>query len=212
MKIDDVPPSGKTNITDYPDPATPDGETGDQAGGIMHHISVSPTKYEDKATGKFFPHIAFGILVPFGSFNGGKSWQLLRPWPDDNPAVHKDIHRVYFDPVKAGRLFIASDGGLISTADNGKSFWSYYYNKYLHNLMFLGIIGREFYGRLSASYAIPIVVGGGLMDNGDVYLTMGTWKQLTGGDGGQVLSTLEHDFIHTSDPLSPTGGELDQLR
>jgi hypothetical protein len=158
------------------------------SGGVIHHISVSPTDYNA---------VGFGVVIPFASFDGGNSWQILESWNGTKRVhTHDDVHCVYFDPVMAGRLFIASDGGLVSTTDNGKSFWSYY-NKYLDNLIFLGPGAREFYGRISSSYALPGLIGGGLQDNGDVYLTTSGWKKITNGDGGQMLSILDHDFVYS---------------
>ena len=164
------------------------------SGGEIHTIGVSPWNPL---------RVAFGIAQPFNSIDGGKNWYPLRPWSDASPQLthcHADIHVIYFDPIWDGQIFIGSDGGLISTTDNGLSFMSYY-NRNLYNLLFYSTYVRHFYGKICASPWSPNIVGGGLHDNGNVYCTLDAqgirtpWKKLDNGDGGEVVCTSIEDLI-----------------
>lgn len=177
--IDPVPTGNSEFISDYGD---------NSSGGPMHSISVHPNDPD---------HVAFGILLPFHSTNGGLSWQRIGPWDSSDPQnkhVHVDIHFIHFDPVIPGNIYIGSDGGLISTKDGGVSFNSIY-NKPLFNLHFYGVDRAGFYGKMCVSYIFPNFIGGGLQDNGNVYcellgqqLKNTPWKKLDPGDGGQMLT------------------------
>jgi hypothetical protein len=166
----------------------------DGSGDEIHTIGVSPWNPS---------RVAFGIQEPFHSIEGGKNWYPLRPWSNANPQVthcHADIHVIYFDPIWDGQIFIGSDGGLISTTDNGLSFMSYY-NRNLYNLLFYSTHERHFYGKICASPWSPNIIGGGLHDNGNVYCTLDAqgirtpWKKLDFGDGGEVVCTSIEDLI-----------------
>ena len=151
--IDGVPKNKSGFISDY-------GDNG--SGGTMHSISVSP---------KDPNHVAFGILLPFQSFNGGVSWQRIGSWASTDPQTlhaHDDIHTIYIDPKFAGLIYIGGDGDLISTIDGGSNFNSIY-NKFLPNLHLYGSNRAGFYGKMCVSYVFPNLIGGGLQDNGNIY-------------------------------------------
>lgn len=172
-------------ITDYGD---------DSSGGIMHKISVDPWNSQV---------IAFGILHPFVSFDGGNEWERLNKWGGYIFDTHDDIHKILI--VNDLTFYIASDGGIAKTNNRGSDFFSYY-NKNLSNLLFYNTAGTGFYGRLFASYQFPNLVGGGLQDNANVYADLGydgVWRKVIrvdgsgeGGDGGQMLSLRIGKFIH----------------
>jgi hypothetical protein len=143
---------------------------GDEAGGRLKTISVSPT---DSRT------VAFGWEHSVVSPNGGDQWFALGPFALDGTEaghqagwedqVHPDIHAIYFDPVDVGRLYIASDGGIAMTTDGGGTFTSIY-NMDLRNLQFYSTgIWRQFIGRLAPCPRPFGLVAGGTQDNGNVY-------------------------------------------
>ncbi|MFO0610530.1 MAG: hypothetical protein U0324_45635 [Polyangiales bacterium] len=137
---------------------------------------------------------AFGALHSMVTRDAGATWRGLgRTWtgPDDwhadHEAMHDDAQVVAFDPRAPGRVWIASDGGLIRSDDDGRTFTSR--SASLANLEFLNPTGSfEWAGTVSASPTVPELVGGGLQDNGNVYGRLdpdhgGVWKRLDGGDG-----------------------------
>ena len=172
------------------------GVGNDKAGGIMHQLKVS----EADAM-----RVGFGVLWPFGSFDGATTWQLLEPWDGSDPArshTHDDVHVVYFDPQSVDRIYVGSDGGLVRTEDRGSTFSSRH-NRTLPTLQFYSTFTRGFFGRICASSVFPNVVAGGLQDNGNVYARLGTtpWRptsvvpgQREVGDGGQVVA-LENGWL-----------------
>jgi photosystem II stability/assembly factor-like uncharacterized protein len=164
-----------------------------EQGGIIHKISVSPSDSNV---------VAFGVLSPFVSYDGGQIWQRLDKW-EGNLDTHEDIHKII---ILGGETFyILSDGGIAYTNDKGSSIHSYC-NKNLSNLLLYSTLTRGFLGRIFASYQFPNLVGGGLQDNSNSYLepaSWGTaWKKvrshggtLEGGDGGQMLSLRTGRFV-----------------
>ncbi len=116
--------------------------------------------------------------------DGGVNWQ--QPFNDvTNDHLHSDLHALYFarNSANADRLYVGSDGGIVSTRDLGQTFSSQF-GRPLGNLQFYG-------GMLSASSRFPGLVAGGTQDNGNIFLvpdhdTGSAWHTLEGGDGGIV--------------------------
>jgi hypothetical protein len=177
----------------------------DKNGGIMHQLSVSALDSMK---------VGLGILWPYGSFDGGATWQLLEPWDENDSErahTHADVHVVYFDPQAVDRIYIGTDGGMTRTEDRGKTFSSQL-NRELPTLQFYSTFTREFFGRICVSPVIPQLVGGGLHDNGNVYASLGTtpWRPTSatpgkreGGDGGQVIALENGWFVRSfmNDPV-----------
>lgn len=123
---------------------------------------------------------------PWLSTDGGLNW--VRKHADDNPHLHSDLHCVYFDPNEKGsKIYVGSDGGVVATVNQGDTFDSSI-NRRLLNLQFQSQPARQFYGRFTASASTGGLIGGGLQDNGNVYLLKGAaWRQLDGGDGQMMM-------------------------
>jgi hypothetical protein len=175
---------------DPPHTIDEDGLLGDEdSGRLLHGITVS----------SFDPNIvAFCWKYPLLSTNGGNSWRALgrkwdgEGWDYDNHHQHDDVYRVCFDRKNNQKIYVISDGGIVLSWDLGKTFSSGI-NRNLTNLQFLAPYAyREFWGTVSGSETIPGLIGGGLMDNGNVYSVVGVpdwtpWKKIQGGDGGLML-------------------------
>jgi hypothetical protein len=128
--------------------------------------------------------VALGWQKHFVSRDSGMTWQLF-DLHAGLPALHDDVHGVYFDPTSPPneRLYVCSDGGLALTVDGGKTFAGHT-NKYLLNLQFYG-------GDFTASFQTPGLIGGGTQDNGNLYSVVGAnpspWTYMEGGDGGLMM-------------------------
>ena len=133
----------------------------------------------------------------FVSHDGGNTFVQF-----SNDNLHSDVHGLTFDPTDAsGRtLYIASDGGVAVTRDDGATFNSTA-NIRLTNLEFYSTyVTRDFYGTLSVQSDL---IAGGLQDNSNVVCqitgpgTLTPWAPVDGGcDGGVVI------FIGTGQVLT----------
>ena len=133
----------------------------------------------------------------FVSHDGGNTFVQF-----SNDNLHSDVHGLTFDPTDAsGRtLYIASDGGVAVTRDDGATFDSTA-NTRLTNLEFYSTyVTRDFYGTLSVQSDL---IAGGLQDNSNVVCqitgpgTLTPWAPVDGGcDGGVVI------FIGTGQVLT----------
>ena len=130
-------------------------------------IAVHPTNSD---------RFVIGGLNLLASDDGGMTYHDVTP-------PHVDQHDAAFDA--AGRLVVASDGGVHRTSDFGST-WVNLNNK-------LGTI--QFYPGLALHPTEPEVVMGGTQDNGtNLRLDdAGTWNAISGGDGGWSL-------IHPDNP------------
>lgn len=135
----------------------------------------------------------------FVSHDGGNTFIQFNS--DRDPNLHDDVHGLTFDPADAsGRtLYIASDGGVAVTRDDGASFDSTG-NRQLANLEFYSTyVTRDFYGTLSVQGDL---IAGGLQDNGNVVsqltapATQTPWAPVDRCDGGVVT------FIGTGQVLT----------
>jgi len=158
-------------------------------GDYNNCIAVAPTE------GNF---VAVGWQAgTFVSHDGGNTFLQFR-----NDNLHSDVHGITFDPADAsGRtLYIASDGGVAVTRDDGATFDSTA-NRRLTNLEFYSTyVTRDFYGTLSVQGDL---IAGGLQDNSNVVCqltapgTVTPWAPIDGGcDGGVVM------FIGTGQVLT----------
>lgn len=69
-------------------------------------------------------NIITGAINVYGSINSGVVWTRRTLWHDKDPInqyVHSDIHAVEYNPID-NKLYIASDGGLYVSIDDGITF------------------------------------------------------------------------------------------
>ena len=145
----------------------------------------------------------------FTSKNGGASWSVAPG------AAHADRHAVAFVPpgaarylqVSTDRMYVGSDGGVVSTDDFGANYDSSF-NRQLRNLQFYGPLGaRQTWGSFGGFAQYPGLVGGGTQDNGCLYAELdagpGPWRHLTDYDGGFV-TCMTTGWVLTTVGLQPT--------
>lgn len=136
--------------------------------------------------------VAFGWQFgPFVSDDGGATW-----YQAEGPN-HADHHCVAWDPrlavkiaggTTSERIYVCSDGGIVSSDDRGKTFDSRYNQHILVLQCYAAAGGRESWGSVGCGPAMPGVVAAGVQDNGNLYATIdpygGPFTHLDGGDGG----------------------------
>ena len=116
-------------------------------------------------------------LNAFRSDDGGMTFTTIMS------AAHSDHHAIWIDPLDTNRVFTATDGGLYTSDDRGKSC------RFVSNLPL-----SQFY-HVSVDDAMPYNVYGGLQDNGSwrgpSTTTSGVrskdWLFVGGGDGFHVV-------------------------
>lgn len=145
-------------------------ESGGQAPRDMD-IVVSPTNKDEV-------HVA-GIMT-FKSTDAGSSWTQTTHWVIGNslPFVHADIDQLIY---QNGKIYVASDGGLFISSDNGATF--------IDKTSGLGI--RQFY-RIGAAATKERQVCGGSQDNGTGILKNDIWYDFIGADGMETI-IFDHD-------------------
>jgi hypothetical protein len=141
----------------------------------------------------------------FLSTDSGKTFTNL-----SGPEMHDDVHGLYFDSTDRtnSTFYICSDGGVIFTADGGRSFDSSF-NRYLANLECYCAIPRNFWGSLSVR---DNFLASGLQDNSNVYCVLRPgnnpnvtpWVQLDGADGGWVAVLATGQLLGTRN----SGGQV----
>ncbi len=149
-------------------------------GWYSHYVAIHPEN----------PETIFAGGVDFWrSLNGGvhfsqqTDWRLWRigerPRAGERGGVstswaHADHHDFAFDPSNPDRLYLACDGGVFVTEDNGRSF---------ENLTG-GYATTQFYNGFSNAGSDSNFAIGGMQDNASaIYLGDGDWRRVSGGDG-----------------------------
>ena len=99
------------------------------------------------------------------------------------------------------RLYVGSDGGVVSTIDKGKTF-NGPYSKHLQNIQCYSVdAGCESWGTVGCGRAMPATVATGVQDNGNLYAVMnpgpGPFTHLDGADGGFNASLSTGWVLHT---------------
>ncbi|MFN0033682.1 MAG: T9SS type A sorting domain-containing protein [Saprospiraceae bacterium] len=159
-------------------------------GWYSHDVAVHPTdpntfvwvgieawKSTDSGTSvqhkSFWDHWQFGY-VPAGGSEG----------PPDY--VHADIHRAYYVPGDANKVYLVSDGGLFVSYDGGETFEG-------RNG---GYQTQQFYANLGNSTANPSLCIGGMQDNATaIYSGDPSWTRVLGGDGECAAIHPQNDQI-----------------
>ncbi len=147
--------------------------------GYNNCIAVSPVNPD-------FVTLGWRRGEPIVSDSGGRNPWFLPADSTQSTHLHSDLHAFRFDST-GQRLYICSDGGVVSTDDLGRTYNSLY-NRELLNLQFYGEGGG---GAFSASGEVDGLIAGGTQDNGNIYNVIGPsavgWIQTDGGDGGRNL-------------------------
>ncbi len=165
-------------------------------GWFSHDVAVNPQNPDDVAVvgievWKSSNGGADIVQVSNGGFGGlGYDTPPLEG-PDGPPQfVHSDCHDVIYHPTDPGVFYIASDGGIHRSLDNGQSFHS----------CNGGYQSVQFYNGFSNSYQDSIFCIGGLQDNGTIHWEGGViWTRVFGADGGwTAINTENDDFVYVS--------------
>lgn len=135
-----------------------------------------------------------GVMDVWKSTNGGQTWDKLNRWDQLTEAyTHADMHSIR---VVAGKVFVASDGGIYSSEDNGTNFTAH------HQGLQIG----EFFN-VSVAQGNANNITGGLQDNGGHGLDVnGDWRAYHPGDGVNALITPTDDNTYYG--LIQNGGTL----
>jgi PKD repeat protein/photosystem II stability/assembly factor-like uncharacterized protein len=159
------PGSGNPNIMGY-------NTLGFEAGGQYYYdvaLDVSNTNPDS---------IQAAGIMRWVSGNGGQTWVCPAGWSaPGNPAyIHADIHDIRY--FQNGDIWVASDGGLYYSTNNGLSF----------ERRSLGIAGTDFWGFGSGFSDGSVMVGGTyhnstLIRDGETYIN-GWISTAIGGAGG----------------------------
>jgi photosystem II stability/assembly factor-like uncharacterized protein len=147
-------------------------------GWYSHDVAIKP---DDPNT------LIYTGVDLFKSTNGGLTVEQKAYWfkwllgqtPVGGPEgpfdyVHADIHAAYYSPFDNNTVFVATDGGIFTSEDNGET-WSGRNGGYQT---------QQFYAKFSNSLTNPDLAIGGLQDNATaVYLGDDSWYRVIGGDG-----------------------------
>jgi hypothetical protein len=135
-----------------------------------------------------------GVMDVWKSTNGGSSWDKLNRWDQLTEAyTHADIHSIR---VVDGKVYVASDGGIYSSEDNGTNFTAHYQ----------GLQIGEFFN-VAVAQGNANNITGGLQDNGGKGLDVnGDWRAYHPGDGVNALITPTDDDTYYG--LIQNGGTL----
>lgn len=147
-------------------------------GWYSHALAVSPSDPN---------YLLFGGIDMHRSFNGGTFLIQVSYWeewlfgkvpaggPEGPPYyVHADIHQIVYHPQLPDVAWVATDGGLFVTEDNGLNFQG-------RNG---GYQTQQFYARFSNSHQDPDFAIGGMQDNASaIYEGDDEWVRVIGGDG-----------------------------
>ena len=149
-------------------------------------LAVSPTNVDSVLVG--------GVNL-WVSSDGAASFNCPAQWNHSykNNYVHADIHDIHFVD---NRIWIASDGGIFYSADNGSSF----------QVRMNGILGTDFWG-FGAGFQHPDVMLGGTFHNGtllkDKQVYQNEWLST---DGGDNYRGFVHPFFNNK-VVSDFGGK-----
>lgn len=173
-------------------------EGGGQGATWNNCIAVSPT---DPATVVIGWEIGMFVSRNGTATDGSASWNRLNNPTADSP-LHFDYHALVFEtrPTAPGRLYVGSDGGLISTDDLRQTYLTGY-NAALTDLQFESLPKRVYYGLTSVSATVPGLLAGGLQDNGVVWAMAGAaghWEGIVSGDGAGTAFLADGSLLTCS--------------
>ncbi|MFK7772538.1 MAG: cohesin domain-containing protein [Saprospiraceae bacterium] len=153
-------------------------------GWYSHDVAINPTNSSTVLVG--------GINV-YRSTDEGQTlipesdWLLwnLSAFPVEGPEqlpgdfIHADIHEIIYHPNIPNKIYVASDGGVFKSENDGLAFVS----------ANSGLQTVQFYQKFSSSLSDPDFAIGGLQDNATAVYRGGlAWERKIGGDGfGTVI-------------------------
>jgi photosystem II stability/assembly factor-like uncharacterized protein len=152
-------------------------------GWYSHDVAINPTSST----------VLVGGINVYRSTNEGQTlipesdWLLwnLSAFPVEGPEqlpgdfIHADIHQIIYHPNIPNKIYVASDGGVFKSENDGLAFVS----------ANSGLQTVQFYQKFSSSLSDPDFAIGGLQDNATaVYRGNLAWERKIGGDGfGTVI-------------------------
>ncbi len=144
-----------------------DENGGDTDGQAWYDLSLQVAPYDKDLV------IVGGVNV-WRSDDGGVNWNIDAHWygAGGNPYVHADVHGLEFLPGVAGTYFVACDGGVFTTTNDGGSFSDLSSNMCIAQIYKLGA---------STTNAGTILTGH--QDNGTNRKVGATYDEVLGGDG-----------------------------
>lgn len=159
-------------------------------GWYSHDIAINPNNTS---------HIFNVGVDAWTSTNGGTNFTKRSDWakwtfglidvavPEGgDDYVHADIHGVYYHPLIPNKVFLATDGGVFSSADEGLSFTT-------HNG---GLQTTQFYANMGSSATNPDFCIAGAQDNSTyIYRGSPSWSRVIGGDGMSAAVNQTNDQI-----------------
>lgn len=159
-------------------------------GWYSHDIAINPNNTS---------HIFNVGVDAWSSTDGGANFTKRSDWakwtfglidvaiPEgDDDYVHADIHGVYYHPLIPNKVFLATDGGVFSSADEGLSFTT-------HNG---GLQTTQFYANMASSATNPDFCIAGAQDNSTyIYRGSPSWSRVIGGDGMSAAVNQTNDQI-----------------
>lgn len=162
-------------------------------GWFGHDVAVSPADPNEVAV--------VGIEV-WKSNTGGSNLQQVSvgglgidtpplEGPDGGPQfVHSDCHAVIYHPTDPNIFYVASDGGVHRSINNGQTFHS----------CNGGYQSVQFYNGFSNSHQDSTFCFGGLQDNGTIHWEGGViWTRVLGGDGSwSAINTANDSIVYVS--------------
>ncbi|HTF03788.1 MAG TPA: PKD domain-containing protein, partial [Bacteroidia bacterium] len=144
-----------------------DENGGDSDGQAWYTLSIAVAPYDKDV-------VVVGGVNVWRSDDGGDNWMLNAHWYGGGgaPYVHADIHGLEFLPGVMGTYFIAHDGGVDVTTNDGASFTDISANMCIAQIYKFGI---------STTNAGNLITGH--QDNGTNVKTGSVYEETLGGDG-----------------------------
>jgi photosystem II stability/assembly factor-like uncharacterized protein len=125
-----------------------------------------------------------GAVSLFRSTDGGATWSFTAP------GVHSDNQAIAFDPTNHNHVYVATDGGIWSSVNNGVA-WAFASR---------GLIATHFYN-MSVSQNPVLRFGGAIQDDSGFHnIGAPDWSSLGLGEGGYVEYDWQNEQILYHDP------------
>lgn len=163
-------------------------------GWYSHDVAIKPDNPET---------VIWTGIDTYKSTDGGNSLQQKTNWfawdfgqtpvggPEGPPNyVHADIHAACYSPFDDNTVFLATDGGVFVSTDNGET-WEGRNGGYQ---------SQQFYAVFACSPTNPNLAMGGLQDNASaIYVGDDSWVRVIGGDGmGAAINPEDNDVLYGS--------------